>query len=312
MGEWEAEDVEHDNVRAALAWAREARDVDLELQLVGSAGRFYWPNRGLLTEGRRWLDEALARSEGADERRRAVAKLAAAHHARRQGDPDGCDQLAAEAQAVFERLDDPPSLGSALMARAIAAEWRVDLKAEVEYYETAERIFRELGNSEPLDSIRSNRAYAEIIVGNFESAERRLRELAGLATGQARLFALINHGLALARLGQLEEAHACFADALREVGSDVRSTEIRFYALEGLATVAGKRANDLRAARLWGASAAIREASGYALATAEQRFHDEVMPEVRQRLGEAEFDRAWNEGRQLPLERAIELALGDA
>jgi len=207
MGEWEAEDVEHDNVRAALAWAREARDVDLELQLVGSAGRFYWPNRGLLTEGRRWLDEALARSEGADERRRAVAKLAAAHHARRQGDPDGCDQLAAEAQAVFERLDDPPSLGSALMARAIAAEWRADLKAEVEYYETAERIFRELGNSEPLDSIRSNRAYAEIIVGNFESAERRLRELAGLATGQARLFALINHGLALARLGQLEEAH---------------------------------------------------------------------------------------------------------
>jgi len=56
-------------------------------------------------------------------------------------------------------------------------------------------------------------------------------------------------------------------------------------------------------------SAAIREATGYVLAAAEQRFHDELVPEVRRRLGDADFDRAWNVGRQLSFEQATVLAL---
>jgi tetratricopeptide (TPR) repeat protein len=199
-------------------------------------------------------------------------------------------------------------LAAALMARAIAAEWRGDFGAEAAYYDAAERIFRELGNTQALHSIVNNRAYSEIMLGNFESAERRLGDLARRAVGESRSFALVNHGLALARLGRLEEARASFAEALM----DRERVEITFYALEGLATVAGKQTEDVLAAQLWGASAAIREAGGYALSMAEQSLHDEVAPEVRERLGETEFDRAWNEGRQLPLERAIELALGDA
>src|SRR5207247_5162752 len=73
IGAWEDEDSEHENIRAALAWARETGNIDVELQLAGSAGRFYWPNRGLLTEGRRWLEEALARADEAAEGHRALA-----------------------------------------------------------------------------------------------------------------------------------------------------------------------------------------------------------------------------------------------
>src|SRR6266511_2107684 len=130
IGDWVPEDEEHDNVRAGLARARHTGDVDLELQLAGSAGRFYWPNRGHLTEGRRWLDEVLARSEGADDRLRAQALVGAAHTAWRQGEPDRAEELAAEAQPVLERIEDRPTLGAALMARAIAAEWRGDFGAE--------------------------------------------------------------------------------------------------------------------------------------------------------------------------------------
>ena len=310
ISDWEAEDEEHDNVRSALAWARDAGDVDLELRLAWSAGSFYWPNRGHLTEGSRWLVDVLARSANADERLRARAMVAVAHMAWRQGDADRCDGLAAEAQAVLERLDDRLYLAPALMARAVAAELRGDLDAEAAYYEEAEQIYRELGNAHGLESILNNRGYAEIIGGYFESAERRLRELTALASDRSRLFALANHGLALSRLDRLEEANAQFAETLRTASR--RDAEILFYALEGLATVAGKRGDDVRAARLWGASAAIREGSGYVLGPAEQALHDEVAPEVRGRLGEGDFDRAWNEGRQLPLETAIELALSDA
>jgi non-specific serine/threonine protein kinase len=308
MGNWEPEDEEHDNIRAALSWARSDGDVVLELRFATTAGLFYWPSRGHLTEGLRWLDDVLARSEGADEGLRARALLAASQHLWRQGDNERCEKLAADAQAVFERLDDRAPLAMTLVARSIAAEGRGDPAAEAAHSDRAEALFRELGNTAALDAILSNRGYAEIIAGNFESAERRLRELAETAAGDARLFATANHALALARLGRLDEAETRFTSVLQTAVAE-RSTEIMFYGFEGLAAVAGSRAEDLRAAQLWGVAAGITEATGYALGTAEQSFHDDLVPEVRARLGDADFDRAWHIGRQRSFEEAMALAL---
>jgi hypothetical protein len=196
------------------------------------------------------------------------------------------------------------------MARAIAAEFRGDREAEDRYYEPAEAIFRELGHTDALDAILGNRGYADIVAGDLESAERRLREVAESATGRAGVYAAGNHGLALARLGRLDEAEARFREVLHVALTTHRSAEIVLLGFEGLGLVAAVRADDLHAARLWGVSAAIREATGDALGAAEQRFHDEVAPKVRERLGESDFDRAWNEGRQLPFEAAVGLALG--
>jgi tetratricopeptide (TPR) repeat protein len=209
---------------------------------------------------------------------------------------------------VLERCDDRPALAMALMARGIAAEFRGDLEAEAEHYETAERIFREFGHTEALNTILNNRGYADIVMGNFEAAERRLREVADSPTDAGR-FAAANHGLALALLGRLSEAETRFIQVLEGPLATHRSTEAVLYGFEGLALVAASRAEDLRAAQLWGVSAAIRDATGYVLATAEQRFHDELVPEVRRRLGEGEFDRALDAGRRLSFEEAAALAL---
>jgi predicted ATPase/transcriptional regulator with XRE-family HTH domain len=54
---------EHDNLRAALAWARD-NDLTLGLQLGGALWRF-WRRRGLISEGRVWLSELLALSDPA-------------------------------------------------------------------------------------------------------------------------------------------------------------------------------------------------------------------------------------------------------
>ena len=57
---------ENDNIRAALAWSFESGQVELGLRLAGALVRF-WSIRGLMTEGRRWLAEALgARPTGVD------------------------------------------------------------------------------------------------------------------------------------------------------------------------------------------------------------------------------------------------------
>lgn len=55
-------DVEHNNVRAAIAWTLRQRDGALALRLAGALG-WLWYTQGYLSEGARWLEQALAMPE---------------------------------------------------------------------------------------------------------------------------------------------------------------------------------------------------------------------------------------------------------
>jgi predicted ATPase len=76
---------ENDNIRAALAWSFESGQVELGLRLAGALVRF-WSVRGLMTEGRRWLTEALTASTGVQPAVLAKAYFAAGFAALGQGD----------------------------------------------------------------------------------------------------------------------------------------------------------------------------------------------------------------------------------
>jgi predicted ATPase len=56
-------DVEDDNLRAALAWTLGGGDPETGLKLAGALSPF-WYSRGHLSEGRAWLDRALAHTRG--------------------------------------------------------------------------------------------------------------------------------------------------------------------------------------------------------------------------------------------------------
>src|SRR5215213_4336495 len=58
--EWlERLEAEHDNMRAALSWASVRKEAEVALRL-GGALSWFWSVRGYQSEGRRWLEEALA------------------------------------------------------------------------------------------------------------------------------------------------------------------------------------------------------------------------------------------------------------
>ena len=65
-------EAEHDNMRAALSWAAERKEVEVALRMGGALWWFWWM-RGHNSEGRRWLEEALAMNGRGSPEVRAMA-----------------------------------------------------------------------------------------------------------------------------------------------------------------------------------------------------------------------------------------------
>jgi predicted ATPase/DNA-binding SARP family transcriptional activator len=113
-------DPEHDNLREALRSSL-ARDPETALRLAASVWR-YWLVRGYYSEGRRWLDAALALAPAASELR-ARALMGVAVLDMRRGEPAGqlvrissrsLKAIADEIVAIHEELGDELSLAKAL------------------------------------------------------------------------------------------------------------------------------------------------------------------------------------------------------
>ena len=95
--------------------------------------------------------------------------------------------------------------------------------------------------------------------------------------------------------------------------------------LEGCAAIAAKKAENAtgqtatstrdgerltaRAARLWGAAEVLREELRAPMPSPERQLYEGYVAAARRTVSEAAFVAAWEEGRALTLERAIEYAL---
>ena len=80
-------------------------------------------------------------------------------------------------------------------------------------------------------------------------------------------------------------------------------------ALEGMASLASTLGEAARAANLWGAAQAAREATGIALPPGERALHEPYLAAARSQLGEEAWEADLAEGRAMSLEEAVEYAL---
>ena len=89
----------HENLRTALLWLLERREIEAALRL-GSALRRFWFIRGYLSEGRQWLERALMESEGVVASVRAKALNAAGLLSGLQGNFSQAEALCQESLAL--------------------------------------------------------------------------------------------------------------------------------------------------------------------------------------------------------------------
>jgi predicted ATPase/DNA-binding XRE family transcriptional regulator len=106
---------EHDNLRAALRWAREHREVQIGLRLAVALEQF-WELRSYLGEGTRWLAELLAIAEDEEPELKAAA-LRIAGNRTFAFDISSAAELTEQSLALYRQLADERGAAEALYQR---------------------------------------------------------------------------------------------------------------------------------------------------------------------------------------------------
>jgi len=304
---------EHENLRAALAWSVGSNPVE-GLRLV-RALTILWRIRGELSEGRDWLARLLdAAPSDRPTRERARGLYAAAQLAILQGDYAAGKQLTEESLALFREIDDPIGVSRALGGLAY-------LSIEQGHYREAEVLAREsLDCARATDNrwgLYSSLGYLAIALHRqgqravalelYEQALEVARELgAPWETGAA----LREIGLAECDEGRQDLALKHLTEGMTILhGVGDRPGVIK--SLEGIAGVAAATAAPRRAARLWGATDALRQEVGNARSAHERIAYERQLKAVRVILTAEAFDQAWDEGRAMPLHDAVRYALDE-
>jgi predicted ATPase len=182
--EWvERLEIEYDNLRAALGWARERAEdreasrerVELGLRACGVLWRF-WQMRGYLSEGRRWLGDLLAPPAAAPAAVRAEALRGAGILALQQGDLTQAAQLCAESLALYSQIDDKVGCAGVLNSLGNAKREQGDHGVAIALYEQSLAFYRELQDKLGIAVVLNNLGLTAYRQGNLGRAARLYEE----------------------------------------------------------------------------------------------------------------------------------------
>jgi non-specific serine/threonine protein kinase len=309
-------EVEHDNLRAALAWSREEMAGDeVGLRLAGALS-WFWFHREYWSEWRGWLDGALAAQESTGRRpARTVARAKALSGrgflAWMQGDQTTARSRLEESVALYRELGDKQGLAQALRFLSGGFESQGDYALARPLAEESVELFREGEDKFGLGITLSRLGITALAQGDHAAAQAALEE--GVAICReieddwALALALRNQGIGAFRQGDYEQAVV----QLRESLAVLQETGNPLYMqnLELLAAAVSMRGEHGRAAWLFGAAEALREAAGAFVLPLYRAEYERGVATARAGLAEAAFSAAWAEGRAMTPEQAVEYAL---
>ena len=259
---WRRLEAEQDNFRAALDWSR-ARDVELELRLVGALA-YFWATSDHLREGRARLDDALRDAAAAPAPLRAKALAGAALVAHSLGDYERMRDAAEASLELFRALGDERRTALALNQLGIALSNLGDIDGGIVCHEENAAISRRLGDGMRLSAALNNLGYCLLRRDRYDRARALFEE--GLAvtraighrTGESVM--LGNLGLAALLERRPADALEPFRSALL-IDRELAYTEGLIYALVGIAAALSAIDGAPDAATLLGAAQAAARAT---------------------------------------------------
>lgn len=170
-------EAEHDNLRASLAWKEQSADGrEDSLRLAAALWRF-WFVRGHLSEGRLWLDRALAAASGGEASAAwAKALQGAGNLAWSQGDYGGARALHEECLALFRQLGDQKGIASALGNLGLVASHQGDFAWAQTLHEECLALSRQSGEQQSIASALGNLGWVAQCQSDFAAARALYEE----------------------------------------------------------------------------------------------------------------------------------------
>ena len=213
-------EVEHNNLRAALRWALEHEP--LTALRLGSAIWRFWYARGHLTEGGRWLEEALLTTAGHDAPVvvRAAALTGAGVLAHYQGQYTRAAALCGQSLALCRAVGDRAGVAAALHGLALVARAGGDFAVARTMYEEARRIHEELDDRWGLSYTLRYLAVVLWMEADYAQASRVITSSLAVARaigdGQGIAITLTVQSYVACSLGDHEAAEAAAAESFTQ------------------------------------------------------------------------------------------------
>ncbi len=305
-------EIEHDNVRLVLAWALDNDEPAIGIRIATALGHF-WFMQGHHTEGLRWFERLLGELTVVPRHFHAGLLNAAGNMAYFTGDYERGKDWCLKALAVSRELNDKANSAWALTflgGQSIGNAEEFD--TAVALGEEGLAIFTELKLAKGMAQAMNVLGELFRAQGEYHRAAACYRNCIELSrqTGEEQRVAMClgNLGFVAYELGDFDESEQCAREAF------VSYIKLRawFWVTLCLPTMAGPiaaKGDPERAACLLGAGEALLDELGVSQQKGDQIEIDRYIAAVRAKLDEATFAAAWERGRSMTLEQAIDLAL---
>lgn len=300
---------EHDNLRAAIEWSLD-HDPETALRIVGAL-RNFWFVRGYLSEGVRWIKQALEKAPAAGSRLRAKALYSLGNLNRFQGEFETAKPNLEESLRLARETGDENYISLSLWALGMLKIERSDLEGAKVLIEESLAIAREMKDRQHISLRLTGLGEIARTQGDYQAARDFYEEALTLAREESSKYYIAIHTSNLAYtaclLGDYQAAVSYTLECLEvsEVLGDKRNMGITLSIFGGLAVIAGETE---KAARLWGAAQGIFDAIGFKLVKVDQEFNERYISRCREIIGDEAFEAAFQTGRAMPLKEAMSLA----
>nr|WP_255523905.1 helix-turn-helix domain-containing protein [Terrabacter sp. MAHUQ-38] len=304
------------NLAAAVDHFLAQGDGERAGQMVWDLWLFWWL-RGHLRQGRRLAEAAITLGMTAPTRVRAT--LTAASMAFAQGDIDASARRWAEARRIASDSGDRLGQAFAEAGEGLAALASGQVATAQSHFL---RVVDAVDHDDPaadwilgltqvwLGTVHLLRDEPQAAVERCEQGLSLARRRGDRLTTYVALYGLVQAALAL---GQQEEARELLVEGI-ELSDETGDLANLSFFLESLAVVEGSRGRHVRAARLLGASTAMRDRVGsavYGYYLPDPALRTATEQEARGSLGPDALAAELAHGRSLTADEAVALAVGD-